>query len=157
VSEGELGFPFARELREQHDALRTAVRWFQAELGAQRAREPGRAAHARDFVREFREQLVQHFRFEELNGFEGAFGSDDPEVQGWARELIRQHHAFERELSGLLEQLELCPAGAAVPGRLLGELAAFFGARRRHDAEENAFMLRISRGPLDFEREAGEP
>jgi hypothetical protein len=157
MSEGELGFPFARELREQHDALRAVVRWFQAELGPEPAREPGRAAHARDFLCEFREQLVRHFRFEELNGFEGALGSDDPEVQAWARELVRQHHAFERELTGFLEQLELSPAGSSVPDPLLGELAAFFGALRRHDAEENALMLWISRGPLDIEREGRGP
>lgn len=148
----ELRFPFAHELQEQHDALRAAVRWFQAELDPGRPGGPAARGAAREFLRVFREQLIRHFRFEELNGFEGGVGSHDPEIQRWTQELIRQHHAFEERMSALEQRLEEAGEGQAVPEPLLAELGAFFSALRRHDAEENALLLWISQGPTDFAR-----
>lgn len=150
----ELKFPFARELREQHDALRAAVRWFRALAERSGSSESGRA-DAREFLRVFRDQLVQHFRFEELNGFEGGVGSHDAEIQRWIQELMRQHRAFEGRLDGLLLRLKESGNDQWIP--LLTELGAFFGDLRRHDAEEDALLLWISRGPTDFARDRGEP
>lgn len=153
----ELEFPFSRELREQHDALRAAARWLQAELEQERA--GGRAARgdARDSLRVFREQLVQHFRFEERNGFEGGVGSHDPEIQRWTLELVRQHHALEERLDALLSRPEESGSEPGITAPWLTELRAFFAALRRHDAEENALLLWISRGPTDFGRDLEGP
>ncbi len=157
MSDAELKFPFARELEEQHDALRAAVRWFQSELEAGRAGGRDVRREAREFLLVFREQLVQHFRFEELNGFEGGFGSDDPELQRWTRELVRAHHEFEQRLVALLSRLEQAGAGPELPEPWLGELRVLLGDLRRHDAEENALLLWIARGPVDFAREHDPP
>ena len=155
MAAADLKFPFARELQEQHDALRTAVRWFRAEAERSHSSESGRV-DAGEFLRVFREQLVQHFRFEELNGFEGGVGSHDPEIQRWTQELIRQHRAFEERLDALLLRLE-GPNARKLSAALLTELGAFFGDLRRHDAEENALLLWISRGPADFARDLEGP
>ncbi len=105
------------------------------------------------FLRVFREQLVQHFRFEELNGFEGGFGSHDPEIQRWTLELIRQHHEFEARLSAILVRLQESASERGVPAAVLADLGAFFLDLRRHDAQENALLLWIARGPADFPRD----
>lgn len=153
----ELEFPFARELQEQHDALRVAVRWFQAEVEREQPTRAGERAEAREFLRVFREQLTQHFRFEELSGFGGGVGAHDPELQRWIQELIRQHRAFEERLDALLARLDATGNDAEIPAALLMELGAFLGALRRHDAEENALLLWISRGPTDFARDTHGP
>ncbi len=157
MATAELKFPFARELQEQHDALRAAIRWFRAE--AEQERPCGNAGRGdpREFLRVFREQLSLHFRFEELNGFEGGVGSHDPEIQRWTQELIRQHRAFEVRLNALLLRLEESGDDPGIPAPLLSELGVFFGDLRRHDAEENALLLWISRGPADFERDLEGP
>jgi hypothetical protein len=148
----ELRFPFAGELREQHDALRTTMRWFQAELDRGEGERLG-CARASEFLRVFREQLVEHFRFEELSGFEGGVSSPDSEIQHWTAELMRQHQALEGRLRALLEHLGGVHADEALPAPLLAELRAFFSSLRRHDAEENALILWISQGPTDFVRQ----
>ncbi|NOT32320.1 MAG: hemerythrin domain-containing protein [Planctomycetes bacterium] len=153
----ELCFPFARELQEQHDALRAAVRWFQAEVEPAQPALAAERVNAREFLRVFREQLTQHFRFEELSGFEGGVGAHDPEIQRWTQELIRQHRAFEEHLDALSARLDATALDAGIPAVLLTELGAFFGALRRHDAEENALILWISRGPTDFARDTDGP
>ena len=147
----EFRFPFASELREQHDALRTAIRWFQAEL----ARGPGErleCARAFQFLRMFREQLVEHFRFEELSGFEGGVSSPDSQIQALTQDLMRQHQGLEKDLLALLERLESMRAQEELPAPLLAWVRSFFSALRRHDAEENALILWISQGPTDFVR-----
>lgn len=153
----ELKFPFARELKEQHDALWATVRWFRSEVEQGRSSGPGEYVDEGAFLRVFREQLVQHFRFEELNGFEGGCGSHDPEIQRWTLEFIRQHHAFEERLDALLVRLEEPGSDGEIPAPLLTELGAFFGDLRRHDAEENALLLWVSRGPTDFARDIEGP
>lgn len=153
MDDAELKFPFARELEEQHDALRAAVRWYQSELETGIAEGRDGPREAREFLLVFREQLVQHFRFEELNGFEGGFGSDDPELRRWTQELVRQHHAFELRLVALLSRLDQVATSRELPEDWSAELRALLSDLRRHDAEENALMLWIARGPLDFARE----
>lgn len=149
MATADLKFPFARELREQHDALRTALRWFcaEAEQGRPRGGAAGNAAF--EILRVIRDQLIQHFRFEELNGFEGGLGSHEPEIQRRVQELVSQHRAFEARLDGCLDRLGRSGTEPAIPAPLLTDLAAFLVDLRRHDAEENALLLRISRGPID--------
>jgi len=152
----ELKFPFARELKEQHDALRATVRWFRSEV--EQGRSNGSGGPVGDaFLRLFHEQLVKHFRFEELHGFEGGSGSNDPEIQGWTLELFRQHHDLEERLGALIARLEESGSVREIPAPLLTELDAFFAALRQHDAEENALLSWISRGPADFARDTEEP
>jgi hypothetical protein len=151
MPEREPSFPFAGELREQHDALRATLRWFQAELEGTPAGRLG-CAPASEFLRVFREQLVEHFRFEELSGFEGGASSPDSEIQNWTAELMRQHRALDERLQGLRRRLAEQDQQGAVPVPLRAELRAFFSALRRHDAEENALILWISQGPTDFVR-----
>lgn len=150
MSDTELKFPFARELEEQHDAMRAAMRWLQAEVGPERKGPPCSPREARALLHPFREQLVLHFRFEERNGFQGGFASDDPEVQRWTQELVRQHHEFEQRLGALVGRLDRIGDGAKITDDWLVELQALLRALRRHDAEENAVLLWISRGPADF-------
>jgi hypothetical protein len=152
----ELAFPFAGELHEQHAALRTAIRWLQAELASPDADRRTRA-RALEFLSVFREQLVQHFRFEELSGFDGGAFSSDSEIQGWTQELMRQHHALEAQLGTLIGRLEADAGAEQVHTELLAELGDFFRALRRHDAEENALILWITQGPTDFVREPSLP
>ena len=157
MGDAELKFPFARELEEQHDALRAAMRWFDSELEADIAAGRDERRKAGEFLLVLREQLVQHFRFEELNGFEGGFGSDDPELRRWTQELVRQHHAFERRLDALLSPLEQSGPGPGLPEDWLVGLRALLADLRRHDAEENALMLWIGHGPVDFAHEPESP
>ena len=146
MSDAEPKFPFARELEEQHDALRAAVRWFETELGSGRSEGRSGARAAREFLVPFREQLVGHFRFEERGGLASGFGSDDQGVRSWTQELVRQHHELEQRLDALLVHPGQ-DGGSAGRDAWQAELLAFLGALRRHDAEENSLMLWISRGP----------
>lgn len=141
----EPAFPFARELREQHDALRAVVRWFLAEAG----RKPGGPAqHARglELLRLFRDELHHHFRFEEQGAFQDGMSSRDRSIRGWTQELVRQHRDFEARLDALLGDLERSPAAGGVPAALLAKLANLLGALRRHDAEENALLRWVAGG-----------
>lgn len=135
----EPAFPFARELREQHDALRAVVRWFLAEAG----RKPGgRAQHARglELLRLLRDELHHHFRFEEQGAFQDGLSSGDRSIRAWTQELVRQHRGFEERLGALLCELERSPESGGVPAALLAKLATLLGALRRHDAEETALL-----------------
>jgi len=142
MSAPELKFPFARELQEQHDAVRAAARWFQVDVERERASGCVSGREALAFLQMFREQLIRHFRFEETNGFEGGLGSSDADIQRWARELVGQHRALEQRLDVLISRLE-SGDDRALPVPLLVEWRTFFGALHRHDAEENALLLWI--------------
>lgn len=143
VTDDGSSFPFAQELREQHDALRAVVRWFQAEIGAG---APAARAEAREFLRVLSEQLAEHFRYEELAGLGGALDSRDPRLRIWAQELVRQHRAFEVRTGALRRQLEEAP-GEGLPAPLIAELGELFAGLRRHDAEENALLTWIAQRP----------
>lgn len=148
----DLNLPFGRELQEQHEALRASMQRIQSELGSGPSHERGGRGDLHECLPVFREQLIQHFRFEERNGFDGGFGLDDPEVERRMHELVLQHHEFEKRLGVFLQHLETAGAGARIPEALLADLGAFFGDLRRHDAEESALFLRIACGPKDFTR-----
>ncbi len=145
----ELRFPFARELREQHDALRATARWLLAEI--ERAADPHEESFVHGPLRAFRYELGQHFGFEEKSGFEGAFGSPDSEVQRRCGELVRQHRQFERRLDAILVRLDaLQGLGQVLPPELRADLRCFFDDLRRHDAEENALAQQITYGAVDL-------
>jgi hypothetical protein len=132
-------FPFERELREQHDALRAFVRWLEAELV-----RPG-SLDVLALLETFGAELARHFRFEEENGLTDAFGSHGPEIRRWSAELVGQHSVLEERLRAIRRSLEGAPAGVVVRPPL-AEIAEFCDALRRHDAEENAFLLCHMRG-----------
>jgi len=141
----ELKFPFARELQEQHDALRATVRWFQSEFDPGRLRGQRRSGAASGFLREFREELIRHFRFEEQAGDQAETGWRDPDIQPRMQELARQHGAFEERLESLQRRLEAAGPESAIALPLLRELGGFFADLGRHEAEERALLRRISR------------
>jgi hemerythrin HHE cation binding domain-containing protein len=131
-------FPFERELREQHDALRAFVRWLEAEL-----ERPG-ALDVLALLETFGVELARHFRFEEENGLADAFGSRVPEIRRWGAELVRQHVVLGERLCEIRRCAEAARANGA--GRSLDpDIAEFCTALRRHDTEENAFLLWYSR------------
>lgn len=141
-------FPFAIELREQHAALRSTLGWMEAEISAK-----GEHIFAErtflGFLRTWRVHLGQHFRFEELNGFEGGFASSDAEIQELAGSLVRQHRALEARLDALLDRTA-APPGAEDAEEMLVELRRFFRQLRQHDALEDAMLQRIVHGPTDL-------
>ena len=76
----EIEFPFARELGEQHAAVRSTVKWLEIEIArSSPAGIPGEVAVTTLHV--FRAQMSEHFRFEERGGFEAGFGSADMEIR----------------------------------------------------------------------------
>ena len=143
----ELQFPFALELREQHDAVRSTAKWLEVEL--ERSSAAGESLDAVvETLRVFRTQLVEHFHFEERGGFEGSFGSADPVVRRRAGDLVRQHRALTARLDAALARDDRPRA----PADLVGELRLFFRALRQHDELEDALLqdvqLHEPPGPL---------
>lgn len=136
----EVRFPFTLELREQHAALRSTIRWLESEVDLKRGNLAGGAFLG--LLHTFRDQIVQHFRFEEANGIEGGFGSSDPEMHALAYGLIRQHRELEQRLDQAVRGFE----GVADPYLALDALLAlraFFREMRKHDAIEDAILQRL--------------
>jgi len=148
MSSTSVRFPFSVELKEQHAALRSTLHWMEAQVAERRER----VFVERNFLgllRTFREHLGEHFRFEEVNGFEGGFCSPDAEIQELAGSFVRQHRALEARLDALLDRTA-APPGAEDACLLLDELLLFFRQLRRHDALEDAMLQRIVHGPTDL-------
>jgi hypothetical protein len=148
MSAPNVRFPFSIELREQHAALRSTLSWLEAQVAQSGVRVFGERSFL-DLLCTWRHHLGEHFRFEEVNGFEGGFGSPDPEIQELTGTFVRQHRALEARLDGLLDRAK-APPGAEDAGLLLDELLLFFRQLRRHDALEDAMLQRIVHGPLDL-------
>jgi hypothetical protein len=148
VSTSDVRFPFSIELREQHAALRSTLHWMEVEMAEKGAHAFGERSFL-ELLRTWRGHLGQHFHFEEENGFEGAFGSPDPEIQELTGTLVRQHRALEARLDALLDRMD-APPGAEDAGLLRDELLLFFRQLRRHDALEDAMLQRIVHGPQDL-------
>lgn len=141
----ELGFPFARELGEQHAAVRVTLRWIEAELARQASCSRLDDSLQRS-LRTFRQELGEHFSFEERHGFEGGFDSPEPEIQRVTSRLVREHREFERRMDEILDQLGKSTTAAGA----VAALHAFFDDVRRHDAEESSLLLRIVHGAMEF-------
>src|SRR5262245_37798545 len=100
----EVEFPFARELGEQHAAVRSTVKWLEIEIArSNRSGMPGEVAVTTLHV--FRVQMGEHFRFEERGGFDTGFGSDDADVLRRTAELVRQHRSLESRLDAILASI----------------------------------------------------
>lgn len=136
----EVRFPFTLELREQHAALRSTIRWLESEVDQKRGNLAGGAFLG--LLLAFRDQIVQHFRFEEANGIEGGFGSSDPELHALATGLIRQHRELEQRLDQAVRGFESAPDPYLALDSLLA-LRAFFREMRKHDALEDAILQRL--------------
>jgi hypothetical protein len=93
--------------------------------------------------------LREHFRFEEVNGFEGGFASPDPEIHELTSGFVRQHRALEARMDDVLARAG-APSGAEDAAELMEELLRFFRQLRQHDAQEDAMLQRIVHGPVDF-------
>ena len=148
MSSTNVRFPFSIELREQHAALRSTLSLLEAQVAQKGERVFGERSFL-GHLRTWREHLGQHFHFEEVNGFEGGFGSDDPEIQEQTGSFVRQHRALEARLDVLLDRTA-APPGAEDAALLLDELLLFFRQLRLHDALEDAMLQRIVHGPLDL-------
>ena len=133
-------FPFAIELHEQHAALRSTLRWLEAEIARRRERVFGERRFLA-LLRTFGDHLRKHFRFEEEHGFEGGVGSRTPEIQELVRGFELQHRSLETRLDALLA-LTATPTPGIEPDVLLDECLRFFHELRRHDALENAAFER---------------
>lgn len=144
----ELAFPFARELHEQHDALRTTARWIEAEVNRLRNCQ-NREGFLLVPLRAFAHELGEHFRFEERHAFglkEGPTSvraePHDPSSQG-VLAFAEEHRAFERRLATILVRIDSSDAlDCVIPADVLADLHCFFDDLRRHDARESAFVLR---------------
>lgn len=137
----EHGFPFERELREQHDALRASVRWLAAEV------DRGAELDLVALLDMFAGELVGHFRFEERHGLAEALGCPALEVRRWGAELVRQHGEMEQRLDELQRCVDALRAAGSARAFPRSELAALLTAIRRHDAEENALLHWLARHP----------
>ncbi|MEQ1892671.1 MAG: hemerythrin domain-containing protein [Planctomycetota bacterium] len=136
----DVRFPFTLELREQHAALRSTIRWLESEVDLKRGNLAGGAFLG--LLHTFQEQIVAHFRFEEANGIEGGFGSSDPELHALASGLIRQHRELEQRLALAVQGLDLAQDPYLALDSLLA-LRAFFREMRKHDAIEDAILQRL--------------
>lgn len=136
----DVRFPFTLELREQHAALRSTIRWLESEVDHKRGTLAGGAFLG--LLHTFRDEIVQHFRFEEANGIEGGFGSSDPELHALAHGLIRQHRELEKRIEGVVQGFEGAPDPYLAIDALLA-LRAFFREMRKHDALEDAILQRL--------------
>jgi hypothetical protein len=136
----EVRFPFTLELREQHAALRSTIRWLESEVDQKRGNLAGGAFLG--LLHTFRDQLLEHFRFEEANGIEGGFGSSDPELHALASGLIRQHRELELRLGQAVSLFEVARDPYFALDALLS-LKAFFREMRKHDALEDAILQRL--------------
>lgn len=140
----DLAFPFARELSEQHDALRTTARWIEAEVHRLRHCQ-NREGFLLVPLRAFAHELGEHFRFEERHAFglsarpspAAATGPIPAEVLGF----VGEHRSFERRLATILVRVEAGEAlDCVVAPDILADLHDFFDELRRHDARETAFV-----------------
>jgi hemerythrin-like domain-containing protein len=150
----DLAFPFARELHEQHDALRTTARWIEAEVSRLR-----HSQHREGFLlvplRAFAHELGEHFRFEERHAFGLRSGPDaQAALPGPARHeallaFTEEHRVFERRLASILVRLQAGETlDSLVSPDILADLKGFFDDLRRHDARESAFVAHPE-GPAD--------
>jgi hypothetical protein len=142
----EVRFPFTLELREQHAALRSTIRWLESEVDLKRGNLAGGAFLG--LLHTFHEQIVQHFRFEEANGIEGGFGSSDSELHALAAGLIGQHRALETRLAHVVALFEACDDPYLALDALLA-LKTFFRELRKHDALEDAILQRLRHESID--------
>jgi hypothetical protein len=148
MSATNVRFPFSIELKEQHAALRSTLHWMEVQVAEKGERVFGDRSFLA-LLRTWRDHLLQHFRYEEVNGFEGGFGSPDVEIQELTGTFVRQHRALEARLDWLIDRTS-APPGAEDPFLMLDELLLFFRQLRRHDSLEDAMLQRIVNGPQDL-------
>jgi hypothetical protein len=139
---GPAQFPAGREIAEEHDAIRSVMRWIETEL----RRHMESAEGERDLsamlgpLRSFLSSLAEHFRFEEESGVLPAaiLVRENPEEN--LRSWREQHQRILMRLNGSIRVLETATSDRPPPASFAGELRDVFADLRAHDAVENDLL-----------------
>ena len=136
-------FSDEKEIAEEHSAIRTIVRWIEADLERQSANPEGIQGNGPLLgpLRSFRDHVSHHFDFEERSGVLPAAITLLPEGSPTLRKWRGQHRALLLRLDrsiGVLE--EAAKSGGPVHVTFEPELREFFVQLRQHDVFENQLL-----------------
>ena len=124
----------ADALHKAHVALMKDVEGLEKALGGDQP------AAAGDLVRKLttlRTHVLQHFRFEEQDGYMDAVSSRMPHKGKVVKELLDEHKAMADDLDGLIESAR---SARAVDASFGGRLRAWIAAMRKHETRENLLV-----------------
>jgi hypothetical protein len=108
------------DLRELEQAARPDSGTSPAELGAH--------------LGEMRKHLLDHFRFEEQDGYMAPVLKEEPRFEPEVRELLAEHHQLAQSLDTLLIEVRTAPR---VQDAQREKLAAWLKSVRLHEGREN--------------------
>src|SRR6516225_10090607 len=124
----------SEDIRRAHAALLQDLR--DLEKTAQLA-VAGPMTPLRDCLATTREHVINHFRFEEQDGYMDAARKRQPHLERVIQELLDEHRQLSRSLDGLIEGAEVT---SHVDDALLQDIRAWVQRVRQHEARENALM-----------------
>ncbi len=127
----QLQATFGNALLEAHRALVEDLR----DLEATRATDQPEGLAAR--LERTRNQLAEHFRFEEQNGYLASVLERYPHLKGPVQHLVGEHRHLLRSLDELRGEVQQ----ASLPAGDLGQrVAAWIRQVRRHERRENVLV-----------------
>lgn len=135
--------PLAEALGRAHATLMADLQTLEAAARPARAEGP---PGLREVLRATRKHLVEHFRFEERNGYMDAVRERAPHLEKAVRELAHEQRVLKGGLDALIEE----SASSGRDDEALGaKILDWVEHVRRHEARENdlvqdAFNLDIS-------------
>jgi hypothetical protein len=138
----KVSFPFSQAIAEEHDAIRTTMKWIENEVARSDAGAPRDSMSLLQTLHGFREHLVTHFAHEERGEFHGGKGALDPEIRSGLDVLTREHRGFEQRIAALIAAIEAAPE--SLPASFAPVMRGLFEDLRRHDAHETVLLAQIT-------------
>ncbi len=104
------------------------------------ARSPttGRSARFAAHLRRVQRHLIDHFRFEERNGYMSAVRKREPQLDQEVNRLLQEHRQLAQALNALIEQ-----AGQSRGGVPAEQVQAWIAQVRFHESRENALIEEV--------------
>lgn len=134
---------FLQEIKEDHRLLREYLDRTVALLSRPRLAiaEPSLLV---DLLGRVRDQVAMHFALEEAYGYFQEAVSIAPQLNGYAEQLLAQHHGLYTAIRDVCEDAELLlyeKSKAAVFKRVKGAFSLFYDSFEEHEARENALIM----------------
>jgi hypothetical protein len=124
----------AEALEEAHRALRMALRELDEALHAPQGTDPGEVGRQLGMLRE---QLTEHFRLEEEDGYMAPVLEREPHLERTVAHLHGEHRTLADTLDGLIAEAR---TRDKLEDRLREHVRAWVDQVRQHEARENRLV-----------------